>query len=93
MRAILVARAATLREDHAPSMARLSLDIDFAASPMEGTLREENGDEHRFVDWLGLAEVLGRIGDGERASRDSSSEDESDRVSEESSHASADDAA
>jgi hypothetical protein len=46
-------------------MPRLLLDIEFEADPMEGTLREESGEEHSFVGWLGLADALGRLAERE----------------------------
>ena len=46
-------------------MTRLLLDIDFATEPISGTLEKEDGAPHEFVGWLGLSELLGRLGRGE----------------------------
>jgi hypothetical protein len=47
------------------AMTRLLLDIDFATEPISGTLEKEDGAPHEFVGWLGLSELLGRLGRGE----------------------------
>jgi hypothetical protein len=41
----------------------LTLNIDFAATPITGTLQDEHGRQHEFVGWLGLSDLLRRIGD------------------------------
>jgi hypothetical protein len=43
-------------------MTRLILDIDFTSQPVRGTLGEKDGPRHRFVGWIGLSELLGRLG-------------------------------
>ncbi len=48
-------------------MTRFTFDIDLTAEPVTGTLREEDGTEHAFVGWLGIADVLGRIAERESA--------------------------
>ena len=47
------------------AMTRLLLDIDFATEPLSGTLEKEDGARHEFVGWLGLSELVGRLGRGE----------------------------
>jgi hypothetical protein len=37
---------------------RAKLDIDLAASPIEGVLTDDDGRETRFTGWLGLAAAL-----------------------------------
>jgi hypothetical protein len=44
-------------------MTSLSLKIDFTATPITGTLEDEDGHKHEFIGWLGLSDVLLRIGD------------------------------
>ena len=48
------------------AMTRLRLDIDFSTEPISGTLEEEDGARHEFVGWLGLSELLGRLGRGKK---------------------------
>jgi hypothetical protein len=40
------------------SRLRARLDIDLAASPIEGILTADDGRETRFTGWLGLAAAL-----------------------------------
>ena len=47
------------------AMTRVLLDIDFSTEPISGTLESEDGAQHQFVGWLGLSELLWRIGRGE----------------------------
>jgi hypothetical protein len=43
-------------------MTSLLLKIDFAATPVTGTRQDEDGRQHEFVGWLGMSDVLRRIG-------------------------------
>jgi hypothetical protein len=40
----------------------ISLNIDFAATPITGTVEDVHGRIHEFVGWLGLSDVLLRLG-------------------------------
>lgn len=45
---------------------RLTLELDSAAEPITGRMREENGHSRAFAGWLGLAAALGSfLGRGE----------------------------
>jgi len=45
---------------------RVGLELDLGHEPVEGVVREEDGEEHRFFGWLGLAAVIEALaGQGE----------------------------
>lgn len=57
-----------------PPMTSLTLKIDFAATPITGTLQDDHGRQHEFVGWLGLSDALRKIGAHETTTRDGRAE-------------------